>query len=300
MVINAANLRAAQVAFKALFLETLTAQTNVHEKLAMVVQSASPEETYSWLKALPRLREWVGPRVIHGLEAAGFTIRKKDWEATIAVTRDEVQFDKLNLVRPRIMELARSGAAHYIELLVELLAGGFATSCWDGQYFFDTDHPVGGVGNYPVRSVSNKGTAALAPDAYGAALAAVMQFTDDAGKPLAIRPTHLVHGPVNASMAKRILTAELIEGESNIHRGTTEALLLPELGSSTAWFLMDLSRPLKPLILQIVKGVELVAQDQPNDENVFMRKEFRYGVDCQDNAGYGLWQLAYGSTGAGS
>ena len=28
-----------------------------------------------------------------------------------------------------------------------------------------------------------------------------------------------------------------------------------------------------------------------------MRKEYLYGVDGRYNAGYGLWQLAYGSTG---
>jgi phage major head subunit gpT-like protein len=35
--------------------------------------------------------------------------------------------------------------------------------------------------------------------------------------------------------------------------------------------------------------------DKPDDENVFMRKKFRYGVDDRKNVGYGLWQLAYGS-----
>ena len=28
-----------------------------------------------------------------------------------------------------------------------------------------------------------------------------------------------------------------------------------------------------------------------------MKKEFIYGVDARCNAGYGLWQLAFGSTG---
>ena len=33
------------------------------------------------------------------------------------------------------------------------------------------------------------------------------------------------------------------------------------------------------------------------DDNVFFEKKYIYGVDSRDNAGYGLWQLAYGSTG---
>ncbi len=35
--------------------------------------------------------------------------------------------------------------------------------------------------------------------------------------------------------------------------------------------------------------------DKETDENVFMRKEYIYGVDARLNAGYGLWQLAYAS-----
>ena len=36
---------------------------------------------------------------------------------------------------------------------------------------------------------------------------------------------------------------------------------------------------------------------KPGDDNVFFKKEFIYGVDARCNAGYGLWQLAFGSTG---
>jgi len=66
-------------------------------------------------------------------------------------------------------------------------------------------------------------------------------------------------------------------------------------GSGTGWYLMDLSRPIKPIILQIRKVPEFVAMDKPDDENAFMRKKYRYGVDDRKNVGFGLWQLAYGS-----
>lgn len=295
MIINATNLQAASKGFRALYREEMAKASSVHQTLAMVIESSSPEENYAFLKALPRMREWLGDRVVHGLEAAGFTIRKKDWEATIAVDRDEILFDKLNLVRPRIQELARAAQAHYMDLLVDLLAEGFAKECYDGQYFFDEDHPVGGA------SVSNKGAAPLSGDAYEAAYAAMQAVKDDAGKPLGVRPTHLVVPPQLRGMAKRILEADLLEGETNVNKGSADLLVLPELaGHPKKWFLLDLSRPLKPFILQVVKQPEFVALDRPDDEGVFRRREFLYGVDCIDNAGYGLWQLAWGSTGEGS
>lgn len=66
-------------------------------------------------------------------------------------------------------------------------------------------------------------------------------------------------------------------------------------GSGTPWFLMDVSRALKPLIFQERKEAEFVAKDDPDDESVFRRKEFEYGVDCRDAVGFGFWQMAYGS-----
>lgn len=66
-------------------------------------------------------------------------------------------------------------------------------------------------------------------------------------------------------------------------------------GSGTPWFLLDTTRIMKPLILQKRKDYNFVTMDAEKDENVFMRKEYVYGVDARLNAGFGLWQLAYSS-----
>lgn len=39
--------------------------------------------------------------------------------------------------------MGRSAKQHPDILIAALLAAGFATACYDGQYFFDDDHPVG-------------------------------------------------------------------------------------------------------------------------------------------------------------
>jgi phage major head subunit gpT-like protein len=69
-----------------------------------------------------------------------------------------------------------------------------------------------------------------------------------------------------------------------------------DAGASTAWYLLDTSRAFKPIIFQLRRGVQLVRMDRPEDEPVFLRKKFRYGVDYRGAAAYGLWQLAYCST----
>ncbi|WP_066718671.1 MULTISPECIES: Mu-like prophage major head subunit gpT family protein [Hyphomicrobiales] len=66
-------------------------------------------------------------------------------------------------------------------------------------------------------------------------------------------------------------------------------------GEAPYWYLLDLSRAVKPIIFQKRKDYTFESMDQPGQENVFMRKEFIYGVDARVNVGFGLWQLAYAS-----
>lgn len=60
------------------------------------------------------------------------------------------------------------------------------------------------------------------------------------------------------------------------------------------WFLLDVSRSLKPLIYQERSKPQFTAMDNPNDEQVFTKKLFRYGVDLRANVGFGFWQMAIG------
>ncbi len=64
-------------------------------------------------------------------------------------------------------------------------------------------------------------------------------------------------------------------------------------GSETAWYLLDVSRAIKPFIFQLRREVQLVRMDRADDEHAFLRKKYRYGVDYRGAAAYGLWQLAY-------
>ena len=250
--------------------------------------------TYNWLTGFGQMREWVGDRVIRSLAAHGFTIRKKDWEYTISVHRDEILFDKLNLVRPRIQNMADLAARHRDQLVVDLLIGGFQNLCYDGQYFFDTDHPnaAGGV-------QSNRTNKQLTRESYEAAYAAMQSLRNDEGRAAG----DYAHPPGGTAAASGKGSGDC-EGGAHGQRGhehqphSAEVMVLPRLAKRPPLgFLLDLSRPIKPFVVQIVKDLEFVGLEESQDHNVFMRKEYLYGVDCMDNAGYALWQLAYGSTG---
>jgi phage major head subunit gpT-like protein len=68
-----------------------------------------------------------------------------------------------------------------------------------------------------------------------------------------------------------------------------------QAGGGEPWFLLDVNRPIKPLMFQRRRNYDIKAMTKDDDESVFMRDEYRYGVDARVNAGFGLWQLAFGS-----
>jgi len=82
-------------------------------------------------------------------------------------------------------------------------------------------------------------------------------------------------------------------------KGNKTAVSNMQDGSGAGWYLLDLSADArKPLVYQQRQGFEMVSLMGAADDNVFMRKEYVFGVDGRDNAGYGLWQFAYGSKAA--
>lgn len=66
-------------------------------------------------------------------------------------------------------------------------------------------------------------------------------------------------------------------------------------GSGIGWYLLDVRRSIKPFIYQLRQPVQLSRMDRVEDEHVFMRRKYRYGVDARYTGAYGLWHLAYGS-----
>lgn len=224
MTPNAAALDALFRSYSTVFNKALAETPSYYRLTSMVVPSATGENQYGWLAALPALREWVGDRVVHQLAIEGFKIVNKTFEATAAVKRTAIEDDQYGVYAPLFDKLGRDAAMHPDELTLGLLKAGFASPCYDKQYFFDADHPVGGAGDQPVAPVSNFGG-----------------------------------------------------------------------GAGTAWFLLDCSQAIKPLVFQERVKPQLDRLDASTNEHVFMKDEVLYGVRTRGNAGYGLWQLAYAS-----
>ncbi|MCX8053185.1 MAG: Mu-like prophage major head subunit gpT family protein, partial [Armatimonadetes bacterium] len=282
---------------RTVFFEALDATVGDYERIATIVTSESDEEVYPWLGAVPRVREFTDERMPLGLLEHSYTIKNKTWESSIAVERSAIEDDKYGQIKLRVQSLAREVKRHMDELVFTLLKNGFTTTCYDGQYFFETDHSEGESGTQ-----SNKGSSALDATALQAAITAMMKFKDDRGKLLGVVPDILVVPPDLQWTAMELLESTYWPEEevsntklaSNVLRGKLDLIVSPYLTDPNDWFVLSTKGVVKPVLLQLRTPVEFAALEA-DSESGFMRDQYIYGVRARYNVGYGLWQMAYGS-----
>jgi len=167
MIITNASLQALRTGFSKLYQDGFKLAETNHEAITMVVPSSTASNTFGWLGQMPNVREWTGDRVINNLKEHSYAIANKEFEVTVGVKRTQIEDDQLGQFDSIMTETGAQMARHPGELVWLLLAAGFTTTCYDGQYFFDTDHPVNAEhdGSGADTSVSNiqAGTGTAAP-----------------------------------------------------------------------------------------------------------------------------------------
>ncbi len=224
MDINATNLRALYTSISTIFNKRFAEVPTYYKHVAMTVPSTTAANVYPRMDQFSGVREWLGDRIINNLSAQAYTIENRTFENTIGISRDQIEDDQVGFFSSVVAQFAEDAASVYDKLIFDLLKQGDKVTCYDKQYFFDTDHP-----GY-----------------------------DDNGKEVSV---------------------------SNFTKG-----------DKPAWYLIDNTKVIQPMVLQKRKEFKLVAKDQETDDNVFNRGQFLYGVDGRCNAGFGLYQLAHKAT----
>ena len=162
MLINKGNLATLGVGYKGNYQEGLAQAPVQHEMVSTLVPSTNGREEYGWLGKVPNVREWFGDRVVQNISQHDYTIKNRDFELTIGVDRNDIEDDNIGIYGPLFREMGLSTGAHKCRLVFDLLKAGFTTKCYDGQFFFDSDHPVLDANGETV-SVSNTGGGAGSP-----------------------------------------------------------------------------------------------------------------------------------------
>ena len=263
-------------------------------KIAMKVNSTTSQNDYGWVGDIPKVREWIGERIVRDLSAHSYTIKNRKFELTLGIPQDKIEDDELGIYSTIAQGHGQAFGYHPNELILEVLEGN--PECFDGQPFFDTDHPVdphdASKGVYTNLYTSQALNQANFLETYGAMGALVSED----GKPLGVRGMLLVVPTALHATAKTIVEAQIVGGDSNITFGMAQILVIPELTSATTWYLMDTSRLIKPFIFQERKAPTIVAKDQDADEDVLKYGEHRLYGTSRGNAGVSLPFLASKNT----
>jgi phage major head subunit gpT-like protein len=195
--------------------------------VAMQVSSSTASNTYDWLGDFPNLREWVGDRVVKDMKENAYQITNKLFEATVGVARTAIEDDNIGTTGNRIRAMGQAAAQHPDLMIADLIKAGNTSLCYDGQFFFDVDHPV---------AANHDGT------------------------------------------------------------GTVTSVSNSQTGTDTPWYLLDCSGEMRPFIFQERTKPELDTMEGTKDnDQVFIKDQYLYGIRYRCNAGYGFWQKAYRS-----
>jgi len=293
------------------FQDFFAATPTWYQRLAMEIPSTARVNIYAFMDRLPRVREWIGERVLQNAQARSTEIFNKDYEDTIELERNDVDDMQIGLFGNAVDGLAGSMKKWPDALIIDQLRNG-ATSGqpyqgYDQQPYFSTAHPYKpGFGSQPNLFPSTPLTAAN----YNYVRSTMYTYIGADGYPLAVNPTLLVVPPQLDAPARSIVKstnlATIIAGTGggagtnavtavdNVYAGTADVMVIPELAiDPTTWYLVDTSKPgLKPFIFQLRKAPQLLRKDNPNDDNVFWHKKYVFGADARGGAGPALWWLA--------
>ncbi len=278
--------------------------------LANMFSSNQKTEDYGFLGQSPAMREWIGGRNVKGLRANPWSITNKHYEATLQVETSDVRRDKTGQIMVRVQEFADRSTTHWASLLSALLLNGATTPCYDGQYYFDTDHVEGKSGvqsNKITVDISTLPAAVhgviTAPSteemqqAILAGVAKILSFKDDQGEPMNENArAFTVKVPIGlfltATAAVTALTTAALQ--QNLNPNLIAGLKIDvELNARLDWTdtfsVHRTDSPIKGFICQNEKDVGLKVKGE-GSEYEFDNDAWQFGIDSWRSVGYGYWQ----------
>lgn len=274
----------------------LKASTPFYPTVSTIIQSDGLDEKYGMLGNTPGIREWLGDRQFNELRAGTFTITNKHWESSLLIKKTDIADDRMAMYGPLAEQLAIEAAYHPDELLFTAMIAGASTACFDGQYFFDTDHAWGdsGTQDNDLTYAAATGTAPTSAEfraAFHQARTKMLQYKNDQGKFLN-RPTSMGMGnllvvvpPEMELAAYEGLTATILSNNSNIVIDAPRIVVSPHITDAATFYLFNLGAPLKPFVFQAREPLTRQMKGLDDIET----KDVKFMTEARYNVGYLAW-----------
>ena len=270
--------------------------------LTMRVGSDQGIEDYGWLGNAPAMRKFVAGRQIEELNEYSFQIKNEDYENGIRIKSKDMRRDKLGVIQSRVNQLADRALDHPAGLLSTLIQNGESTTCYDGQFFFDTDHPFDGGAQsnditFNVVTPADPTSDEMAP-AIVRAIQTIMGLKDDRGEPMNQSATEFMVMVPTTMMGATLQAIRALLGSGGA-TAVLEALrpffnIVPAVNPRLTWTdkfgVFRVDEDAKPFILQEEMPPEPYSLGEGSEFET-LNKEQLYGVDWAGNVGFGHYQM---------
>jgi phage major head subunit gpT-like protein len=262
---------------------------------------------YGWLAEMPMFRKWVGPRMAKRLAARTYQIKNDEYEFSYAVGVTDIKYDKFGIYNAHASRAGLAARLWRDQMLTVVQLAGNTVKCYDGQFFYDTDHPED-----PEDSASatwtNSFTARPPTPANIAFVYDAMASIKGADGELLMAPPNVIEfGPGLRDQVMNSLQADLIAqivknvaatenvAAAAVSNNIKSLNLMPMLNTrlpATVWF-MHHTQIMKPFIVQTESPPSgLEARVNPLDPHVWDLNEFLFGSKATGGAGYALPHLS--------
>lgn len=297
MATNTAQYEVVLNTLTAKFVQSAQAVTPFYPEICYQFPSNRKIETFGMPGAMPGIREWTGDRIFKQLAAMDFSIENKLWESSLAIPKTNVDDDHMGLYGPVIENLAIEAANHPDELLFQTaIANGTSVTCWDGQYFFDTDHSwnqSGTQSNLLTYNASDH-TAVTALEfraAFDAARVKMLQYKNDQGKFFnrtviqKLNSLICIVAPELETAAKTAFQANVLSNNSVVLLDMPRIVSSPLITTGTEWFLVNTASPMKPFVFQAREPLHTMT----SGANDLETKDLKFMTQARYNIGYFAW-----------
>lgn len=300
MPLDTAKAVAASRSLTAKFNRESSAVRTFYPNIATIAPSNGADEQYGILGSMPSVREYLGDRTYNKLRGATYTLANREWEVSMEIEKKDIADDRLGLYDGAITTLAQRAARHPDKLLMQAIMNGESTACFDGQFFFDTDHSWGGSGSQDndLSYAAATGTTPTVDEfllSYEQARSAMMGFVDDSGEPLhedvitgidsGVQFVALVPRQLEVTAKKAFNQMLNNSGGTNIVIDRPVVAMSTHLTSAAKWYLLRVDVPLRPLLFQARTPLEVMT----GGEMDLNKKQIEFGTYARYNIGYGAW-----------
>lgn len=310
-----ANLDRANETARAVFQDVLGSQpTGVGAMLCERYSTGAENDNLVTSVALATVREWLGEKQATDIQSFRQLVTLTSFEYTIQLPRKTVEYDQTGAVGRVIGDAFRNAMSDggFVDKIVFdklTSASGAGPTGFDSAALIADSHTLGGSTN------DNLTTSALSFSTYDSGVQAMQGFLRADGQPMSVFPRKLVVGPKlrkialeiaqNASRMTGLAGDGTVDGGTRVAAATIENVFRGDnidvaLWSRLAgtqddyWYLVDDSRPSRPMMLKVERDFELVEKTRMEDDLRFFEDKYTWSVEGDLVAAAGAYPTIYG------